>query len=62
MLHLARHASPPVPGAMTCGIFLNSVKVDSGIPVAAWSTELGIIISEFQTLCVPAHSEGHAAQ
>ena len=54
MLHRARHASPPVPGAMTCGIFLNSVKVDSGMPVAALSTELGIFISEFQTVCVPA--------
>ena len=56
MLHFAMHASPPVPGAMTSGYFLNSVKVDSGMPVAALSTELGICISEAQMVCVPALS------
>ncbi len=58
MLHLARHASPPVPGAMTCGIFLNSVKVDSGMPVAAMSTELGIFISDAQTVWRPTPGHG----
>ena len=54
MLHLAMHASPPVPGAMTSGYFLSSVKVDSGTPVAALSTLLGIIISDDQMVWVPA--------
>ena len=54
MLHLAMHASPPVPGAMTSGYFLNSLKVDSGMPVAALSTEVGICISDAQMVCVPA--------
>ena len=54
MPHLARHDSPPVPGAMTSGYFLSSVNVDSGMPVAALSTVLGIIISDDQIVCVPA--------
>ena len=56
MLHLAMHASPPVPGAMTSGYFLSSEKVDSGTPVAALRTELGIIISDDQMVWVPANT------
>ena len=62
MLHLARHASPPVPGAMTSGIFLNSVKVDSGMPVAALSTELGIIMSDDQIVWVPKQGQSSISQ
>ena len=54
MPHFAMHASPPVPGATTSGYFLSSVKVDSGMPVAALSTVLGICISDAQMVCVPA--------
>ena len=54
MLHLAMQASPPVPGAMTSGYFLSSVKVDSGMPVAALRTVFGICIRDAQMVWVPA--------
>jgi hypothetical protein len=45
-LHLARHSSPPVPGAVTRGyLLLKDAKVASGIPVAAFRILLGTCIT-----------------
>jgi hypothetical protein len=45
-LHLARHSSPPVPGAVTSGYLLfKDAKVASGIPVAAFRMLLGTCIT-----------------
>lgn len=46
-LHLARHSSPPVPGAVTSGYrVFRDAKVASGMPVAEFKILLGILINE----------------